>query len=647
MGEVRCATRNGSDNEVAVKVLRPELVDDPILIARFLQERDVLCSLDHPNLVRVRDLIVEGGSAAIVMDLVDGSDLRRELVRVGTLSPEDAATLVIEVLNALRAVHEIGVVHRDVKPENLLLGSDGEVRLTDFGIAKLAEGTIPTQLDGYVGTPDYLAPELATHDHATPAADVYSTGVVFYELLTGHTPFGGGHPIAVLRRHIEVPVPRPEGLPDPLWRLLAAMLEKEPADRPSAADAAKRITKMLPALKGLPPLKPTLPPRNLDESPTTLRLRTTSQDEPSPLVGVSRWTSGVVPDQARHRLLVPAVVAAVVIAVVAVGVGIVLTSSKSNKPPVTYAFKPQSFTSGIILDRTWQLSGSSDHVLQARVVLTNGTSSAVKTSYYEVIPNTVAPSVNDIAFSPTPDQVIRADPIVRYDVKLAAGASERITYTANLPSTNQSPGARLASLAESQITDQKAYLQSANKPAPVTLATLTLSPTSLILKIGESETISVSGTMSNGKPANPALLAFVLWSSDHPLVATVSGGVVTGDSAGGAVITVQGGDLTARATVGVLASTTTSTGSTTTLPVGNTGSGILPANGNTGSGNTYTTYGNTGSGNTYTTYGNTGSGNTGYAGSGNTGSGSTGSGNSGTNPGNGNTGYWNSTTTIP
>lgn len=248
MGEVRVAHRHGSDTAYAVKVLRAELADDPTLIARFVQEREIMCSLDDPHLVKVHDLVVEGGAAAIVMDLVDGSDLRKTLTHAGTIEPARATDIVAQLSSGLEAVHARKIVHRDVKPENILVDSHGSVRLTDFGIARLTHGPALTRLTGLIGTPEYLAPELAEREHATGAADVYSAGIVLYELLTGHTPFAGVHPVAVLQRHIQEAPHRPDGLPDSLWAQLEAMLAKDPDARPSAANAADSLRALVPAL---------------------------------------------------------------------------------------------------------------------------------------------------------------------------------------------------------------------------------------------------------------------------------------------------------------------------------------------------------------------------------------------------------------
>lgn len=252
MGQAWRGTVRSTGEAVAVKVLNPELAADPEVVARFLQERGILVGLDHPHLVSVHDLVAEGGSLAIVMDLVQGSDLRRYLGEKGQLAPAFAAGLMAQVLTGLAAVHGAGIVHRDLKPENILLdltrGGPPCARLSDFGIARLTTGPGLTRTTGLIGTPEYMAPEMAEEVDAGPPADVYAAGIVLYELLAGRTPFAGGAAVAILRRHIDDPPARPEGLPDGLWQLLSEMLAKRPEQRPGAAPAAERLVALVPAL---------------------------------------------------------------------------------------------------------------------------------------------------------------------------------------------------------------------------------------------------------------------------------------------------------------------------------------------------------------------------------------------------------------
>ena len=268
MGRVYAGTERDSGDPVAIKVLRPELVSDPETVARFLQERRILTSVSSPATVRIIDLVVEGETLAIVMELVNGEDLRRYLRARGTLPPAEAAGLAVQLLTGLAAVHAAGVVHRDIKPENLLLetaspgAAEGAatLKVTDFGVARLSYGSL-TKLSSVIGTPEYMAPELADGGSAGPAADVYSAGVVLYEMLSSRTPFAGGSPVAMLRRHADMAPPPVPGLPPALWEQLSRMLAKDPAARPAtAAEAAAALGALSAQLAPLPALPPLAEP---------------------------------------------------------------------------------------------------------------------------------------------------------------------------------------------------------------------------------------------------------------------------------------------------------------------------------------------------------------------------------------------------
>ena len=249
-GEVRRATGPNGET-VAVKLLRQELADDPQVVAQLLRECSVVARLADPRVIRIRHLIAQDDRVGIVMDYLPDGDVRGLLRRRGTLTPADAARLTGQVLTALRRAHDAGVVHRDVKPENVLLRGEDAV-LTDFGIARQLEGPALTNRTGILGTPAYLAPELASELPTTPAVDLYSTGCLFYELLTGAPPFVGGPALGLVLRHVnEAPV-RPANLPDQLWDLLAAMLDKQPDRRPTAAEAIDALRALAPVLAGLP-----------------------------------------------------------------------------------------------------------------------------------------------------------------------------------------------------------------------------------------------------------------------------------------------------------------------------------------------------------------------------------------------------------
>lgn len=265
----------GPEGAVAIKLLREDLAADQELVGRFVQERAALLSLADPHVVGVRDLVVDGNDLALVMDLVRGTDLRTRLERERRLAPEAAVAIAADVADGLAAAHAARIVHRDVKPENVLLDMQGPLGpggahpalLTDFGIARLVDSprralsqppaggtSVPLRSAKVIGTPDYLAPEIIEGLPPRASVDVYALATVLYELLAGFTPFGGGHPGAVLRRHVTESVAPLPGIPDELWQLLLQCLAKAPASRLRAPELAARLRDMLPGLAGIPPL---------------------------------------------------------------------------------------------------------------------------------------------------------------------------------------------------------------------------------------------------------------------------------------------------------------------------------------------------------------------------------------------------------
>lgn len=233
---------------VAIKILREELAADPDVVMRFLRERSVLLRLTHPNIVRVRDLVVEGELLALVMDLVDGPDLFHYLRGNGPFSPIAGSLLMAQIADALAASHADGIVHRDLKPANVLLASNTVAgaeqmhpMLTDFGIARLADSPGITRTHEFVGTPAYVAPESADGRPQTSAVDVYGAGIMLYELVTGRAPFQGDSPIAILQAHLRQDPERPRTMPEPLWTVVEHCLRKDPAERPSAVALAQAL----------------------------------------------------------------------------------------------------------------------------------------------------------------------------------------------------------------------------------------------------------------------------------------------------------------------------------------------------------------------------------------------------------------------
>lgn len=257
VGEVWTVT-SADGQTLAAKVLRPEHADDPSLVERFVRERSVLLGLQDPHIVTVRDMVVEGARLAIIMDYVAGGSLRDALAEAGPLRPVDALNVTAEVFDALAFAHSRGVTHRDIKPDNVLLARPwaeyglGDVRVSDFGISDVV-GERVRQTTGLIGTPHYMPPELISKGLSGPAGDVYSTGVLLYELLAGRTPFAGpGTDFSVAYRHVSS---RPPRIPvdDAVWDILDALLSKDPAGRPMPREAAAALRRLVPGLAGSVP----------------------------------------------------------------------------------------------------------------------------------------------------------------------------------------------------------------------------------------------------------------------------------------------------------------------------------------------------------------------------------------------------------
>ncbi|MDG4862794.1 serine/threonine-protein kinase, partial [Streptomyces sp. T-3] len=249
-GEVWRAEDDVLGRQVAVKILLPALVDDAAFMERFRREARLLAHLDHPGIVGVHDYGEqrqgEERIAYIVMELIEGRSLDELRAESGTLPVERTLELVAQALDALHSSHAQGVVHRDIKPSNLMLRPDGRLKVTDFGIARAAASTKLTASDSVIGTALYMAPEQAEGTGSGAASDLYSLGVVTYELLTGELPFTGDTVLEIVLKHIREPAPElPDTFPSPVRSFVARALAKSPGDRfadaAAMAAAARRV----------------------------------------------------------------------------------------------------------------------------------------------------------------------------------------------------------------------------------------------------------------------------------------------------------------------------------------------------------------------------------------------------------------------
>jgi eukaryotic-like serine/threonine-protein kinase len=237
MGDVWKGTDEVLDRVVAIKIMLDALMEEKGFAERFRAEARTMATINHPGVVRIYDF----GSdqvAYLIMEYVEGEPLSKTLSRVGRLTPNRTMSLIAQAAEALQAAHDKGIVHRDVKPGNLLVRPNGTLVLTDFGIARAAAAAQLTATGAVLGTASYIAPEQASGNPATALSDVYSLGIVAYQCLSGHRPFEGDTPLEIAMKHVTGAArPLPEDVPKPIRQVVERAMAKEPFARWNSAEA--------------------------------------------------------------------------------------------------------------------------------------------------------------------------------------------------------------------------------------------------------------------------------------------------------------------------------------------------------------------------------------------------------------------------
>jgi serine/threonine protein kinase len=609
-GDVRVGDTTSLD--VAIKMLHP---NHRARLSEW-QERwgsqiELLRSLHTPGVVPVRDGFVgplphsaeqadtDVLTLYLVMNWIEGEPLDQWALGHGGATPEDRLKLLLSVAAALDLMHSgqatggTPVIHGDVKPSNILVRSNGDTVLVDFGLIRLLpQGHHST---GVTGTPGYVAPEIRHQGVYTAAADRYALGGVAYFLLCGKEP-EAADTIDEARQHLAAHFPdRPE-----LVDHVMAMLDPEPTGRPTilanwCAQLRNSSLDLISEPIRLPPIAPITvspaaprvsiiesvdPPDRVarDNKLTIVLPSVVSPAAPGPKLGSGlppqtrkpapekRTTIVAHPEPTKlrprsssRRHLVFAVAVSLVLVAGAITFVALRPGSSSALTPQVYTFPPAQLNSGLIVARTWRYDVET-RTLSEALVLTNGTTHQLITTYDEVIPASVARTTSSISFSPQPSKVIQPDPVVRYDVALAAGAARTVHYRVTIPGSGP---VNVVALGESQLSAQGGY---SSASVVAVLRSIYLSPASLHLESGSSSPLAIVGVMSNGTVAQAAVLKTVQWTSSNPSVASIANEWIDAHSAGTAAITARAGHVIGAMSVVVASGSTGSqvqnTGST-------------------------------------------------------------------------------------
>src|ERR687885_2659692 len=236
MADVFLAHDNILDRDVVLKLLKDQYLEDERFVERFRREAQSAAALSHPNIVSIFDSgAADAGTYYIAMEYLPGGTLKDRILREGTLPARAAALVALQIAEALKVAHERGVIHRDIKPHNILITESGDMKVTDFGIARAADATTISHPGDILGSARYISPEQAMGEPVGPASDLYSLGVVLYEMLTGELPFDAETPLGIAMKHVNGHLRQPSeidhSIPVGINAITVRLLSKDPADR--------------------------------------------------------------------------------------------------------------------------------------------------------------------------------------------------------------------------------------------------------------------------------------------------------------------------------------------------------------------------------------------------------------------------------
>lgn len=501
-GIVRSATSADLAGPLAVKILRDDLLDDEESIARFQRENHLFGSVAHPNVVKVHDLVVDSDRVdsdrvGIVMELVQGGDLR-SLMQAETVAPTQAVGIVRKIADGLAHIHTAGVLHRDLKPANVLISGppdDRTVKITDFGISTLV-GETETYDERSLGSPLYMAPEATGPGAVGTASDVYSLGVLLFEMLTGEAPFQAENILALVLAHSQRPVPELTGVPTELSELVAEMLEKAPADRPKLDDIITRLRALAPLVDDemLPAVSSPLPGR---VAPTRRIMAAQGlpweTDAGSPKIARASFatmaTDIFAETRARHPFALSAVAAVLILLA---GVALFVRGQPGEEPTedARTLFEPELRNDVLLITRDWAIDV--DGALVSTTLLTNIGTAALDTEHLEVLPPGLAENAEDrIEFTIPPASFDGDGSIATFDL-IGIDVRQTVAIGYRLPLSAEQREVGLSELATRARTEELSALAAmGHTTRPLAYRATSIAPEAFDLVVGAASSTVV------------------------------------------------------------------------------------------------------------------------------------------------------------
>jgi Protein kinase domain len=565
------------DRQVALKILAPAMAQDDDFRQRFIAESRAAAAVEDPHIIPVYEAGEADGVLFIAMRLVPGGDLRTLVAERGPLAPVRAEWIVSAVASALDAAHACGLVHRDVKPANMLLdvrpGRPDHVYLTDFGVSKMSVSSGGVTGNGqFIGTVDYAAPEQILGQPVDGRADQYALGCAAFELLCGHPPYSGKQGPAAMYSHLSAPPPaatseRPE-LPAAVDNVFARVLAKSPADR---YENCQEFAGALRAALGLKPYVPDGPAApdqahlelggagnaanrrpGLDPAAahrSAVGVASSAGAGTDPRV-TSRLTAGrgAAAPALRSRRVLAGVAMAVILLAAAAAAAVWFGRGPAPAPAARYRFAAQQYAGGqLAITQLWTLSGSGGSSLRVRMTVSNASGKAVTAQLAEPIPAEVARYRQSVTFTGAVTPLV-TNPLVVWDLRLPAGGHDVVSYQVPEPLSGVSQQ-RLLTYVRAYIAESpQQELQVIAHPGLV--KKVWISPHELPLTVGHAGRLTVRGRLYNRRLAPPADLTGAVWTTANSAVVFVSrSGRVLALSTGRAIVWVQIGSIRAQAIV--------------------------------------------------------------------------------------------------